>query len=209
MPTRLSETRLNAAIEWVETNLAPAPQKAWDAVTDKLTVFTMSFINVPTEALAGALSIYRAALGHLPTDLLVLAAGRAMRNWRWHNAMPTPAEIEETVIEEMSARRHLQIKLKVVKSAMAKEAVGRDQARKTAADDAWWEAAAKRQGKTVEQLKAEAAAIRARRDAGGPLFEDKPEAGITPEREALRAAIQGALKTLAETPKEPVDKDVL
>ena len=198
-----SKAKLIQAQAWVTRALTPAPPEVWAHIADRLTMFTMAY-NVGTKDLTGALTLYGQLLAHLPADLLALAFRRCMGTWKWHNSMPTPAEVEEHVEEEMAARRTLQGCLVSAMRQADKEAQDNDQARKEAESAAWWERQAKAQGKTVQELKDQAAMVRENLAAGRPLFSPKPEPEIDPEKQANREAIQNALRSLA--PPAPTEE---
>jgi hypothetical protein len=155
LPTEASKGKLLAAKAWMDTYTEPAGDDAWTAASDRLTLFSHAF-NIRLETLAKALKLYRLALSHLPPDLLMRAVRAAIGAWKWHNSMPTPAELEAPVKQEYAARLIGKSRLGMALTQADRDAAAKDVARKKAVDDAWWADAAKRQGTTVEALKAEA-----------------------------------------------------
>jgi hypothetical protein len=212
---------LIATKTWLDVRMAPAPVDAWTAVTDRLTMFSHAF-NISVDQVGNALKLYKVTLGHLPSDLLGRAVKTALGRWKWHNAMPTPAELEEPVRDEWAARVRIRARLDMAVAKADEEAKEQDASRKKAVDDAWWQAAAKRQGKTVEELKAQAEGVRNRLASGqswkppvkrleGDQNDGSEVVETSPER---RAEILAEIDALAEveknagsTPVQPVDKN--
>jgi len=198
LPDAATKPALLQCQAWVDRALAPATPEMWARVSDRLTVFTMAF-NIATPNLVAAINLYKLAMADLPADLLASAFNSTIKSWKWHNAMPTPAEILAHVSEEMGERKRFQATLNQALRRADLEAQDRDQARREAQDRAWWEAKAKARGITIEEMKAEAAAAVARVRAGGSALAPKPPAedGAQAPVSGTTTAVQNALKDLA------------
>lgn len=83
--------------------LEPVGPKGCAVLLVRLFDFARAF-NLPANA-ATMTPIYLDALCDLPPDLLHGAISDAVATWKWHNAMPTPAELRAPVLAELGRRK--------------------------------------------------------------------------------------------------------
>lgn len=62
---------------------------------------------------SGAARIYVEALNDIPADLLALALHRLKREWKWPR-MPSPADIRESIADDMGTRKLRLTRLRTV-----------------------------------------------------------------------------------------------
>jgi len=112
VPAELTRDRLQAAIDAQQALLEPADIKAFAVLVAKIFEFARTFglANPDTEA---ATKFYREALSDLPPDLLQRAVSDVVREWKWGNKIPLPADIRNQVEAELTARKVMLVRLEM------------------------------------------------------------------------------------------------
>jgi hypothetical protein len=107
-----------------EQSLAPCTPQAMSVGLAKLLEFARAFglTDADRDQTRTILEMYKKALGHLPGDLVVKAAERAVTHWKWGNRMPLPADLLELVSEDMAKRHHVRLKLTTALAKARREA---------------------------------------------------------------------------------------
>lgn len=113
VPAGLDAATIDAALRRYDAAMLPASVQARTVLVKPLLDFARAH-NVPCDAKALS-AIYLDGLADLPVDLLEQAVGATISTWRWHNAMPTPAEIREHVAAELGRRKRERGRLQLVR----------------------------------------------------------------------------------------------
>ncbi len=103
VPDAVGRQDVSAAMAAYDAALTPADLKARAVLIKRLFDFARAF-NIPADP-AVLSPIYLDALADLPVDLLAEAVKDAVTTWRWHNAMPTPAELRAPISAELGRRK--------------------------------------------------------------------------------------------------------
>lgn len=104
LPATATRTALQTSRSVYQRWLDPGGREVFAVQMDRLLEFAATF-GIPDAKAREALGFYRDALAVLPADLMVLAVQRICSGWKRGNRLPLPAEITETVSEELGRRR--------------------------------------------------------------------------------------------------------
>jgi len=167
----LTGSEIRGQLAFYDRALISADDRAWGEAMDLLFVWAAVF-KVDVSSVGDAAKLYRETLKDLPGDLVRKAVKELTATWRWGNRLPLPADFRNAVGEALERRQNTRRVLGMAAAKLAREAAANDAAKKTAEIDKWWAEKARARGMTVEELKAEAAAILERRKKpvdNGPL----------------------------------------
>lgn len=161
LPTSLSLSQIDTQLTHYERALRPASAEFWATELDRLYLFAAVF-KVPMDNIVATTRMYSETLSDLPPSLVRNAITEALKGWRWGNRLPMPADLRAFVSDALERRRKGLRTLTAARAKAAREKEASDAAKKQAEADQWWVEKARARGVTVEALKAEAEAFRAR-----------------------------------------------
>jgi len=180
LPTTLSRAEIDGQLAAYTRGLTPATREFWATQLDRLYLFAAVF-KVPMDNVKRTTELYQEALADIPPSLVRRAVDEALKTWRWGNRLPMPAELRAPIDEALERRKRAHRILTMAKAKAAREAIENDAKRKADEAAKWWAEKAAARGMTVEALKAEAEALRAR--------------GFRPVDNALKMPVDNAPET--------------
>lgn len=101
--TQAQARLLPQAMRAVQASLLPAPAKQMTVEIARLVEWARAF-SIPAPDVETAVTSYRAALRHLPSDLLAQAFETVKANHKWGMRLPLPADLATTAQGELSKR---------------------------------------------------------------------------------------------------------
>jgi hypothetical protein len=101
-----TKAELSMVSSALQRGLVPASPLQYQQAERDLKTWMKGF-GIQSADPEAVLMTYRKTLAHLPPDLLALAVERVIAKWKWGSKPPMPADILDTVSEEMGARTML------------------------------------------------------------------------------------------------------
>lgn len=161
LPANLSRTEIDGQLAAYTRGITPASPEVWATQLDRLYLFAAVF-KVPMDNVRDTTELYKEACADIPPSLVKRAIDEALKTWKWGNRLPMPAELRAPINEALERRKRAHRILTMAKARAAREAAENDARKKEEEAAKWWAEKAAARGMTVEALKAEAEAFRAR-----------------------------------------------